>query len=264
MSIDLPIFGHETEKELYNPDELIDLFLNCTADGFAIVDMESRFIKVNDMYTKIFGFTEEDVIGKTFAELSIPDYVSELINQVKLGKTFTDMVTKRNHKDGYVLDIAVSYSPLRNTKGNIIGVIAIFRDITEKKDLERELKKTRELYKLITENTTDMIKVFSKDFKIIYVSPSYEKVTGKKPEEILGRKLTEFILPEEIETYKRMFQQLLETGEPQLFEKKLITADNEVMYAEYNVSPIYNQEKEMTSFVIVGRNITDRVNNDSA
>lgn len=264
MAKGFPIFGNEIEMDLYKPDDLIDLFLNCTADGFAIVDMDDRFIRVNHMYTKIFGFTEEDVIGKTFDELSIPDSVKKILHQVKAGTTFTDMITKRNHKDGTALDIAVSYSPLRNTKGEIIALIAIFRDITKNKDLERELKKTRKLYELITENTMDLITVFKKDFRIIYASPSYEKVIGKRPEEIVGRKLTEFILPEEYVPYQRMFQKLLDTGEPQLFQKKSISSDNEIVYIEYNVSPIFNDHKEIESFVIVGRNITDRVKNDAA
>jgi two-component system, sporulation sensor kinase A len=263
MARTFPIFGNETDKQ-YNPDDLLDLFLNCTADGFAIVDMENRFIRVNSMYTQIFGYTEEDVIGRRFTEFPNPTSVNQIIDAVQHGQTFANVVTQRKHKDGMLLDIAVSYSPLRNTKGEIIAVIAIFRDITEIINLERELKKTREMYHLITENTTDMIKVFTNDFTIIYASPSFEKVTGISNFDIIGKKVTDFILPEEMDSYSKMFQKLLATGEPQLVQKKLITANREVMYAEYNISPIYNENKEMESFVIVGRNITDRVKNDAA
>ena len=63
-----PIFGEEIETAFFDPDELIDLFLECTADGFAIVDIENRFIRVNHMYTKIFGYTEEDVIGRSYKD----------------------------------------------------------------------------------------------------------------------------------------------------------------------------------------------------
>jgi two-component system, sporulation sensor kinase A len=264
MSRSYPIFGNKTESLLYNPDDLIDMFLNCTADGFAIVDMEDRFVRVNHMYTKIFGFTEEDVIGKTLEELNVPEDIMNIITQVKLGKTFTDLVTQRGHKNGKLLDIAVSYSPLRNSNGDIIAIIAIYRDITPHMHMDRELKKTREMYKLITENTTDMIKIFTKDYRIVYVSPSYEKVTGFSSEEMIGRKITDFILPEEVQPLRQVFQKLLQTGEPQLIQKKLMTAKNEVIYAEYNVSPIYNEQNEMESFVIVGRNITDRIKNDAA
>lgn len=262
MLTNFPIFGNMTES--LNPDEIINLFLNCTADGITIVDMENRFIRVNHMYTKLFGYTEEDVIGRRFDEFPNPEIVKEIIEQVKRGQSFINMTTQRSHKDGSILDIAVSYSPLQNSSGEIIAIIAIYRDITAAKTMERELNKTREMYKLITENTTDMIKVISIDRKIVYASPSYTKVKGIPAEELIGRDVTEFFLPEELDTYKRVSRKLIETGEPQIFQKKLITADNEFIYAEYNITPIYNDRNEIESFVSVGRNITERVKNDAA
>lgn len=264
MPNSIPIFGNEKESALYSPDELIDLFLNCTADGFAIVDMDNRFIRVNHMYTKIFGYTEEDVIGKRYEVFPNPEIVRDIISQVQQGKAFPNMITQRYHKNGACLDIAVSYSPFRNTKGDIVAVIAIFRDITEVVTMERELKQTRELYKLITENTSDMIKVFTKDRTIIYASPSYEKVMGFTPEQMIGRHVYDFIFQDEIENFEENFQKLLETGEPQIILERVRTASNEVIYCESNISPIYSEGIESNSFVTVTRNITDRVKNEEA
>jgi two-component system sporulation sensor kinase A len=131
MSKFFPIFTNENESVVYNPDDLIDLFLDCTADGICMVDMENRFIRVNQMYTKIFGYTEDDIIGRKIEEFPDPEIVNDIIESVKNGKAFSDMVTQRYHKDGTILDIAVSYSPFRNSCGEIIAVLAIFRDITE-------------------------------------------------------------------------------------------------------------------------------------
>lgn len=264
MRNSFPLFGTDDET-IYNPDELLDLFLNCTADGFAIVDMENRFVRINHMYTEIFGYTEEDLIGKTFYEFSNPDFVGDIINDVKNGKTYANMVTHRYHKDGSVLEIAVSYSPFRNKKGEIIAIIAIYRDITSIVRMEKELNRTRELYELITENTSDMIKVFTKDKNIVYASPSHEKVIGLPPEKIVGRNLGEFLCAEEEGILDCKLEEILETGEPQLLRKKFRTTDKEsLVYTEYNISPIYNEQREVESFVSVGRNITDRVKNDAA
>ncbi|MCS0790038.1 hypothetical protein NX021_18020 [Cytobacillus firmus] len=48
MVNDFPILGNDGESIYSNPDELLDLFLNCNADGVAIIDMENRFIRVNE------------------------------------------------------------------------------------------------------------------------------------------------------------------------------------------------------------------------
>ena len=265
MDNSFPIFGTENEAILYNPDELIDLFLNCTADGFAIIDMEDRFVRVNHIYTKIFGYTEEDLIGKKFDEFSNPDFVKNIINEVKAGKAFTNMITHRYHKDGSVLEIAVSYSPFRNTKGEIIAVIAIYRDITEIVHMERELHRTRELYELIAENTTDLIKVFTKEKKIVYASPSHEKLIGLTPENIIGRNISEFLSPEEDTIFDQKLEELLKSGEPQILRKKFRTVDeNSTVHTEYSISPVFKENKKVEAFVSVGRNITDRINNDVA
>ena len=259
-----PIFGKENETVVYNPDELIDLFLNCTADGICIVDMENRFIRINQMYTKIFGYTEEDVLGRRFDEFPMSELVIEIVNAVKQGKTFHNINMQRCHKDGTILDIAVSYSPFRNSQGEIIAIFALYRDITERVNMERELKRTRELYRLITENTADMIKLYSYDKKIIYASPSHEKGIGYTPEQLFGKTVYDLILPEDKEHFDSAYQKLIETGEPQLFQTKIRTESNEVIVSETTMSPIYNEKNEVESFVTVGRNITDRVKNDDA
>jgi two-component system, sporulation sensor kinase A len=264
MASSFPIFGKENESVVYNPDELIDLFLNSTADGICIINMDNRFIRVNEMYTKIFGYTEEEVIGKRFEEFPNPDEVVGVIQAVKQGEFFHDMVTQRYHKDGSILDIAVSYSPFRNTAGEIIAIIAIYRDITEHINIERELKRTRELYRLITENTTDMIKLYSKESKILYASPSHEKGIGVPPEKLIGKDVYDVILPEERENFERVYREITRTREPQLLQVKLRTADNRVIDSETTVSPIFNEAGEVELYVTVGRDISDRVKNDDA
>ncbi|WHY92302.1 PAS domain S-box protein [Neobacillus cucumis] len=264
MSINIPIFGNGNESVLYNPDELIDLFLNCTADGFAIVDMENRFIRINPVYTQIFGYTEEDVIGKRFDEFPHSDLVKEIIEEVKQGKSFTNMIIQRFHKDGTALDISVTYSPFRNSNDEMIAIIATYRDITHMVLMEKELKRTRELYKLITENTTDMIKVYSKDYDILYASPSHEQRIGYTPEQLVGSSIFDLVFPEEMEDFKKMFQKIEETGESQVFQVKMKTSTNEIIHSETNISPIFNEKKEVESYVTVGRDITERVNNDAA
>ncbi|GLB61083.1 PAS domain-containing sensor histidine kinase [Cytobacillus sp. NCCP-133] len=267
MESGFPILGNESDSIDSidsNPDELIDLFLNCTADGIAIIDMENRFIRVNHMYTTIFGYTEKEVIGKKFTEFQNPKEVKGIIKLVKLGKVYSNVMTQRYHQDGSVLDISVSYSPFRNSKGKIIAVLAVFRDMTDLKTLERELRKTRELYDLITKNTTDMIKVFKRDQILIYASPSHEKILGFSPRQLVGKNCCSVMLPEEKENFSIVFHKLLETGEPQLIETKLSAANGDTIFVETSISPILNDKGEIELFVAVGRNITDRVNNDNA
>ncbi|QOR66960.1 PAS domain S-box protein [Cytobacillus suaedae] len=258
-----PIFGKEKGSEIYNPDELIDLFLKCTADAIAIVDMENRLIRINEMYTKIYGYTEEDVIGRRFEEFANPKSLRAIIESIKKGEVITNLITQRFHKDGSVLDISVSYSPFRNISGEIIAVIAVFRDITEAKRMERELTRTRELYKLITENTTDLIAVVTKDLTVLYASPSFQRVVGVNPDELVGRNVIDLVKPDTIEDYIGVVNKVISTGEPQLLKNRIKSINQEDIFTDFIVSPIYNTKREFDSFVVVGRNVTDRVKNEA-
>jgi two-component system sporulation sensor kinase A len=264
MPKSIPIFGSENGKAFYDPDELIDLFLNSTADGFAIVDMEYRYVRINHMYTRIFGYTEGDVIGRSLEEFPNASHVLNILSQVKAGMTFTNLITPRYHKDRMLLDIAVSYSPLRNPAGEIIGVMGIFRDITKFVNMERELKRTRELYKLIAENTTDMIKIYTKDNKIAYASPSHARGIGIPAEELIGKSVYDIISPDETESINKIMARIAETKQPELIQIKMKTSEDDVILSETTITPTLNEQNKIDSYVTIGRNITDREKNDAA
>ncbi|WP_053365245.1 PAS domain-containing sensor histidine kinase [Bacillus sp. FJAT-27245] len=266
MSKSYPIFGYKAGMMDIDSEKLADLFFTCTPDGFVILDMDNRFIRVNPMYTAIFGYEERELLGKNFDEFGYPERDGEILEQVKQGLTFTNLKTEGYHKNGNLLDIAASFSPFKDSNGNVAAVIGIFRDITESKKLERELKKSRELYRLITENTTDLISIFTntRHKTFLFASPSHEKWFGKTPEQIVGRSLYDFITEEEAASFKILLEEYERTGEPIFFEKEMRTIKGDTIYLEYNVSPIYNESNEIETFLAIARNITDRVRNEAA
>ncbi|WP_043932463.1 PAS domain-containing sensor histidine kinase [Bacillus sp. EB01] len=261
-----PLFGKHLDTTEYDPDKLLDLFLTSTVDGVAIVDMEGRFLRVNPMYSSIFGYSQDELLGRKYEEFSNLEKVRYFVEQVKAGNTFSNLNLQYYHKHGKTLDIAVSYSPFRNTEGEIIAMIGIFRDITQHKNLERELKKSRELYRLITENTTDLINIVSntKDRTIIYASPSHEKIFGLSPSDIIGRSISEFISEKESKMLIRKIVQWKITGKPILFAREINSPEGETLYFEYNISPIFNERGDIDSYITVARDITERVKNESA
>ncbi|WP_316570272.1 PAS domain S-box protein [Neobacillus sp. YIM B06451] len=266
MSKSYPIFGKKNGMMNIDSEKLADLFFTCTPDGFIILDMDNQFVRVNPMYTAIFGYEEHELLGKNFDEFGYPGRDTEILEQVKQGLTFTNLRTEGYHKNGTILDLAASFSPFKDSNGDVAAVIGIFRDISESIKLERELKKSRELYRVIIENTTDLISIFKNNRKktFLFASPSHEKWFGRPPEQIVGRSLYDFISDEEAASFSVLLQQFERTGEPILFEKEMRTVQGDTIYLEYNVSPIYNDSNEIETFLAIARNITDRVRNEAA
>jgi PAS domain S-box-containing protein len=101
---------------------------------------------------RVYGYRSKDVIGKPISILAPrdrPDEIPRLLEKIKRGEAFIYFDTKRLRKDGKLIDVAITLSPVKNMTGQIIGIATIARDITERKRAEEELlsaKMEAELY----------------------------------------------------------------------------------------------------------------------
>jgi PAS domain S-box-containing protein len=110
----------------------------------------------NKAAEKIFGYTEEEMIGKTLFIPSPPGYDNSKQTREKIqrGERIEHYETKRIRKDGKIIDVSLTFSPIRARTGEIIGTSQTARDITDRKRLEEELKRHSDhLEELVHERT---------------------------------------------------------------------------------------------------------------
>lgn len=90
----------------------------------------------------VFGYSRDEVIGKSIAMLipeDRPDEEPRILAKIRAGESVDHYETVRRRKDGRLIDISVTVSPIRDGEGNIIGASKVARDITERKRLEKEI-----------------------------------------------------------------------------------------------------------------------------
>lgn len=95
---------------------------------------------------RIYGYTEEEVKGKPLSMLTPPhrrDELMELTERLKRGERIANFETVRLRKDEQPIDVSLTLSPIKNDKGQIIGISAIVRDITEQKRMQEELRRAQ-------------------------------------------------------------------------------------------------------------------------
>ena len=96
---------------------------------------------------RIFGYAAEDVIGQPGLELLPPDRLGEemeIVQRLKRGERIIHFETQRRRKDGTLIDVSLTLSPIRSTAGTVIGTSTILRDISDRKRAEKELARTNE------------------------------------------------------------------------------------------------------------------------
>jgi PAS domain S-box-containing protein len=108
-------------------------------DAIVSKTLESVITSWNESAERIFGYTAEEMIGETIYKLIPEDRHHEepqILSRVRSGERLEHFETKRLTKDGRLIDVSVSVSPVRDRDGNIIGLSKIARDITERKQDE--------------------------------------------------------------------------------------------------------------------------------
>lgn len=116
-------------------------FIENSADAIVTTDTEGMILSWNIGAEKIYGYRHAEVIGKYMP--FIPDFLREAekaySEQVKNGETIKDIETVRRTKDGRLLDVNLTLSPIKDITGKVVGISGIARDITEKKRIEKDL-----------------------------------------------------------------------------------------------------------------------------
>ncbi|UCF94937.1 MAG: sigma 54-interacting transcriptional regulator, partial [Desulfobacterales bacterium] len=140
----------EAEKDKYRRN--LDAIFRSLKDAIITVDHNMRIIEANEATHAICGFSPQEIIGKTFAELprychgSCQDVLKETLQEKR---SIKDYCVKCRHHDRPDQVVQLSSSPLTDRANNFIGAVLVVRDITRLNDLERELKERQQFHNIV-------------------------------------------------------------------------------------------------------------------
>jgi PAS domain S-box-containing protein len=190
------------EEALRETEERYKSLFNRSLEAIYISDLNGNFTDANPYALELLGYEKEDIASLNFLSLvdnegvEIVDKISEEI--IRTGSQRESTEYKVRKKDGTYAWIVTNASLLYKD-GKPVGIQGIARDITESKQAEETLKKSKEYFKEITENSSDMIIITDKNGDIKYCSRSVERFTGYKPEELTGKSAFNFIHPDDVQ-----------------------------------------------------------------
>jgi PAS domain S-box-containing protein len=150
------------EEELRNSHEKYRTVLEACPDPVVVYDMEGKGIYINPAFTRVYGWTPEELLGMKI------DYVPDenwpetqiMIDKVQAGESFSGVESRRYTKEGKILDVSISVATYLDRDGIPVGSVHTLRDITDRKRVEEALRKAHdELEQRVEERTAKLAKV---------------------------------------------------------------------------------------------------------
>ena len=130
-------------KPTFIPAELLhEAIVDSSDDAIVSKNLEGIVMSWNKAAERIFGYSAAEMIGQSIIKLLPANRVDEeahILARLQRGERLDHFETKRQRKDGTIIDVSLTISPIRNSQGIIVGASKIARDITEQKESQRKL-----------------------------------------------------------------------------------------------------------------------------
>ncbi|NQT78405.1 MAG: PAS domain S-box protein [Bacteroidetes bacterium] len=181
-------FRNQAEEALRESEVRYQVLYNLLPYGGEVINTKGEIINCSPSTARMLGYEVSELIGKHLTELLDPDFLSLFrlkFPQLISGKPITAEI-RMIRKDGVKLNILRAAQPILNKMGKVEAILALNVDITDRKQAEEALKESEEKFRLITENSIDVIWKTDLRLNLTYLSPSLYEVTGFLPEEWIG------------------------------------------------------------------------------
>ena len=231
--------------------------------GMAIVGLDGRCLRVNRAVCQSIGYTQEEMLDKTWQELTHPDEVGaagELVRQLTMGDIPNYTREKRFiAKDGHVFWAKLGVSIARKADGTPDYLIAVVEDIQERKAAEESSRKASQYARNLIEASLDPLVTISPEGKVTDVNRATESVTGRTRGELIGSDFSEYFTePARASTgYRKAFTEGSVTDYPLAIRH----ADGHVTDVLYNATVYRNASGEVEGVFAAARDVTEQKRN---
>lgn len=227
-------------------------------EGLWMVDENGYTTYVNKQLIDMLGYTQDELINKqffNFIDNKFQDNAKELFERRKQGlKDRYDSCFIK--KDGSILWVIISATPIFDDKGKFVGAIGLFTDITEHKIVLDKLIESEEYYRTIVEFSNDMIWTLDTEGKFTFINRRSEKTSGYNLEELKGKSFCPLIVKEDLQKVNDAFHRVL-NGQYQEYDVTFINKYGKKISLSVNTAPIYSKGK-IVGTVSFGRDVTQQ------
>jgi PAS domain S-box-containing protein len=210
----------------------------------------------------LFGYASQEIVGKTVDILAPPDRSDEVLRNiatVREGGRVGCSETVRRRKDGALIDVLISVSPIRTAGGEVVGAAGIIHDIGKRVRAERKLRESEERFREVFEHAPFGMCVVAANGLYLQANAAFCRMLGYAERELLGRSWREVTHPADLEaSLRRHAQWLNHPGEAAEEEKRYTHRTGSVVWARTRLWAVRDGAGDPLYFVVHVEDITER------
>ena len=229
-----------------------------TWEGIAI-HKEGIIIDANKSAAKMFGYNVDEIIGKSAIDFLAPESIEAALQKIKEGISHDELRLEVNglRKDKTCFPVELLGRSIRHN--NIDQRVFAFRDITERKQAEKTLRESEEKYRLLIENSHDIIYTLTADGLFTYVSPTWTLLLGHPVSQVNGHSFAPFVHQDDLAGCMVWLQKGIETGQRQDgVEYRVRHIDGSWRWHTSSGVPLRDEAGTVVGFYGTARDISDR------
>lgn len=253
----------QTEEALKASEENYHAIFDAVNDGIFIHDLETgEILDINRKSCEMFGYSREEFPRYSPVITSADD---PRFSAQEAGRRLKDTAKgtaqlfewKARHRDGSIFWLEVNLKKV--TISGIERLLAVVRDITQRKTADEALRESEARFRSLVESTTDWIWETDSRDDLTYSSQKVTSLLGYELQEVLGSKLFALVAEEERDRVTMLFEQAKSGNKPFFgIESKYRHKTGKMIILELSAVPIFSHKGEVTGYRGFGRNITDR------
>jgi PAS domain S-box-containing protein len=258
----------QAEDALRTSELRYQTIFETTGTTMIIVEEDMTIFLVNDRFESLTGYTREEVEGKRkWTEFVEKDDLEKMITQHQVrradsGLAKRDYEFRLVHRDGHLKNILLTVDLIPGTKRSVASLM----DITDRKQAEEALRASEEKYRLIAENTADLISTLDMNLRFTYISPATMRLRGFTVEEAMEQTLEQILTTQSMQHVIAIYEEemLLEasgTADPdrtRILELEEYKKNGSIIWVEVSLSFLRDKHRKPIGILVVSRDITER------
>lgn len=224
-------------------------------DAILALDTDGRIISWNPGAERLFGYAEREAVGQHITMLIPENHHGEdrhILGEILAGRRIQHFETQRVRKDGALVDVSLTVSPLPDATGSIAGASKIVRDITA----EREARRLQARLAAIVENADDAIIAEDTAGTITSWNPAAERLFGYPPTEAIGQPITMLMPPDLLGRERDILGEVLMGQQVDHYETRRMRRDGQVLDVSLTVSPLREEDGSIVGASKIVRDVT--------